>query len=219
MQRFDYFIRRLLLIIPTFLGITFICFSICLIVPGGPVEQELMKLKGLGGAKSQISSRQISEEMRQELRREFGFDKPLLIQYRDWLIRDCLGLYRRSYQYRERTALSLIVERFQVSLIFGITGFILTYLICIPLGIIKALRDGQPFDIASSIIIFIGYAIPPFAFGMLLKMLFCGTASWGFDLFPIAGFVSDNHESLSWSERVWDIARHMALPLLCYVIG
>jgi microcin C transport system permease protein len=106
-----------------------------------------------------------------------------------------------------------------VSLIFGVTGFVLSYLVCIPLGIAKALRHNQLFDLISSVIVFVGYAIPAFAFGMVLKMLFCGTVDVLWDIFPVSGFVSDHYAALPVLGKVKDVFMHMALPVFCYVIG
>jgi microcin C transport system permease protein len=103
--------------------------------------------------------------------------------------------------------------------VFGITGFILSYLVCIPLGIFKALRHDKSFDIISSVIVFVGYAIPPFAFGMVLKMFFAGTVEGLWDFFPVSGFHSDNFGQLSFWGKTLDIFDHMFLPVLCYVIG
>jgi microcin C transport system permease protein len=124
-----------------------------------------------------------------------------------------------SYKYNNRTAWELISERFPVSLMFGMTGFVLSYLVCIPLGIAKALRHGSRFDLASSVAVFVGYAIPPLAFGMVLKMLLCGTVEGLFDIFPISGYRSDGSEGLSAWGQFADLSWHMALPVLCYVIG
>ncbi len=222
MERLHYFTRRLLLIIPTFIGITFACFALIQVVPGGPVEQAIMRMKGLGGGESKLVSgavASISPEQRQALEKHFGFDQPFLKRYWRWLTRDRMGLRMESYRYPNKTAWQVIRERFPVSLVFGITGFLLSYGICIPLGISKALRNGSPFDVVSSAIVFTGYAIPAFAFGMMLKMLFCGTVDGLWDVFPLSGFHSDNYDTLSWPGQVLDTARHMALPVLCYVIG
>jgi microcin C transport system permease protein len=124
-----------------------------------------------------------------------------------------------SYRYPNKTAWQLIKERFRVSLIFGLSGFLLSYLICIPLGIFKALHHEKLFDFVSSIVVFIGYAIPAFAFGMVLKMLLCGTVEGLWDFFPLSGFVSEHFDDFSRWEQVKDIAHHMFLPVLCYMIG
>lgn len=222
MDRIGYFLRRILLVIPTFLGITAVCFLITQFVPGGPVEQAIMQMRGLGsgdiGATSDTGAA-ISDDYRKQLEIRFGFDQPLHKRYVKWLVTDRLGMRMDSYRFPNRTAWEIIASRFPVSLAFGITGFLLTYLICIPLGISKALRDGSVFDFASSSIVFIGYAIPAFAFGMLLKMAFCGTVDWMFDIFPVAGFHSEGFVDMTFSQKASDLLMHMFLPVLCYVIG
>lgn len=219
MERLEYFIRRLLLIIPTFLGITLVVFALIQFVPGGPVEQLLYQMRS-GGEGSSLDMRgAVSEDYRQQLEKQFGFDQPIHRQYLRWLIDDRLGMTWDSFRYPNKTAWQLITDRFPVSMIFGLTGFLLSYLICIPLGIAKALRHGTRFDLISSTIIFVGYAIPSFALGMVLKMLFAGTVDSFWDFFPVAGFVSDNFDSLSFMGKAGDIAHHMFLPVLCYVVG
>ena len=222
MEKLDYFIRRFLLVIPTFLGITLSCFSLIQFVPGGPVEQIVMQMKGIGAAESGAAASVISsitEEQRKALEEHFGFDKPFYQRYWKWLVTDRLGMKMESYKYPNKTAWQLIKERFKVSIIFGMTGFLLTYLICIPLGILKALRHDKAFDLISSVIVFIGYAIPVLAFGMVLKMLFCGTVDGLWDIFPVSGFHSDNFHELTFWGKAHDIFMHMFLPVLCYVIG
>lgn len=186
------------------------------------MEQVLLQMRGgargeTGGGGEARGS--ISEEQRKEIEKHFGFDKPLLVRYWKWLVTDRLGMAGASYKYPNKTAWQLIKERFPVSLTFGITGLLLTYLVCIPLGILKALRNNSIFDLGSSVIVFIGYAIPAFAFGMVLKMLFAGTVSWGWDIFPHAGFISDDFDQLNFWSKAKDLAWHMFLPLLCYMIG
>ena len=222
MERLSYFIRRFLLVIPTFIGITMICFMIIQFVPGGPVEQAIMKMKGVGGSSSDPGSAgtsSISVKQRKEIEVYFGFDKPIYKRYWKWLVTDRLGMKMESYEFPNKTSWELISGRFRVSMIFGITGFFLTYLICIPLGILKALHHNRLFDFASSVTVFTGYAIPVFAFGMILKMLFCGTVEGLWDIFPVSGFNSDDFASLDFFAKVKDIAMHMCLPIICYMIG
>jgi microcin C transport system permease protein len=222
MERLDYFLRRLLLMVPTFLGITFVCFALCQVVPGGPVEQALARMRGMGAAEAgrhTESGAAVSPEQRKALEKHFGFDQPLLRRYGTWLVRDRMGLAAQSYRYPNKTVGRLIRERFSISLVFGVTGFILTYLICIPLGIAKALRHGSVFDAVSSILVFIGYAIPAFAFGMLLKMLFAGSGEKFWDLLPAAGVMSMNYEFLTPWGKCKDLVAHFILPVSCYVIG
>ncbi len=223
MNRVTYLIRRLLLIIPTFIGITLICFSLTRILPGGPVEMKLMQMRGMdgggeaGGGGAGVA--QVTADQEKALKEKFGFDKPFHIQYLNWMIKDCMGLKMRSYDYPNKTAWELIKKRFPVSLWFGITGFLLSYLICIPLGIAKALRHGSVFDLASSLIVFCGYAIPSFAIGMVLKMILAGTVEGMWDVFPLGGFESPSAVEMSFWQRIGDRAYHMVLPVACYISG
>jgi microcin C transport system permease protein len=222
MERVDYFIRRFLLVIPTFIGITLTCFLLIQFVPGGPVEQAMMRMKGGtdgGQSAAAVNAASISEEQRKEIEIHFGFDKPFYQRYYNWLVRDRLGMAMESYSYPNKNAWQLISERFPVSLIFGVTGFFLTYLVCIPLGILKALHHNKIFDLVSSVVVFVGYAIPVFAFGMVLKMVLCGTVDGLFDIFPMSGFTSDNFGSLSFMMKVKDVFMHMFLPVVCYMVG
>jgi microcin C transport system permease protein len=223
MERASYFIRRLLLVIPTLLVITILCFAISQLVPGGPVEQMIQQMRGggAGGESGPVTagaSGGISEKQREEIRKHFEFDKPILVRYWHWLVRDRVGLRRESFLYK-KPAWEVIRQRLPVSLTFGLTGFVLSYLVCIPLGIGKALRNGGPFDIASSVVVFIGYSIPAFALGMLLKMFFSGTVEGLWNVFPVGGFHSDNLDALPFTLKVKDIFLHMFLPLVCYVAG
>ncbi len=219
MNRLAYLIRRLLLAVPTFLGITLICFALTRILPGGPVEMRLARLRGMGsgeGGAGAATVAAVTEDQRRELMRQFGFDQPFLVQYGKWLFRDAMGLRMPSYDYPDRTAGELIASRFPVSLTFGIAGFLLAYLVCIPLGMAKALRHGSKFDAATSVVVFVGYALPAFALGMLLKMAFCGTVEGFPKWFPLGGFETPGLRG--WA-LVRDRAWHMALPVLCYVAG
>ena len=222
MDRLAYVIRRLLLVIPTFLGITIVCFALTRFLPGGPVEMRLMRLKGLAAQSGNVAAagrNQVTEDYRKQLEEQFGFDKPVVRQYWDWLVVNRMGMNLPSYDYPDRTAWQLVRSRLPVSLWFGLASFALTYLICIPLGIAKALRHRQAFDAVSSVVVFVAYAIPSFALAMVLKMVFCGTTEGLFDLFPVGGLASDFDFAPSfWTaflDRVW----HMALPVACYVAG
>ena len=226
MDKLAYIARRLLLIIPTFIGITLVCFSLTRVLPGGPVEMALAKMRGVGGggggevvASTQMVGGNVTEEYRKELEKQYGYDKPFFTQYYNWLVTNRMGMNLHSYQYPNKTAWQLIKSRIPVSLWFGFTAFILTYLICIPLGILKALKHRQTFDAVSSIVVFVAYAIPSFALGMALKALFCGTVEGLWDVFPLAGVSSEFElEPTFWvwfSDRAW----HMFLPICCYVAG
>ena len=223
MDRIAYLVRRVLLAIPTFIGITLVCFSLTRFLPGGPVEMRLLKMRGMGatgevaGAQSGVAG--VNEEYRKELERQYGFDRPIWEQYWNWLVTNRMGMKLASYDYPNKTAWQLIRSRIPVSLWFGLTAFTLTYLICIPLGIAKALRHRQAFDAGSSLVVFVAYAIPSFALGMGLKMLLCGTVDGLFDVFPLGGISSDFDAAPGFWVWFRDRAWHMALPVACYVAG
>lgn len=177
-----YFIRRFLLMIPTFIGITFLCFTVTRYVPGGPVEQAVLRYQQMQADAGEVSGSagtgldnqgQISEEMMQKLREIYGFDKPVHIAYLIWLskvIRLDLGV---SDTYSV-PVWDLIKQRFPVSLWFGLTGFLLSYMICIPMGVWKAVKHGSAFDTVSSVIVFIAYSIPGWSAGIILLLLLGG---------------------------------------------
>ncbi len=224
MDRLSYIIRRLLLIIPTFLGITILCFSLTRFLPGGPIEMKLMAMRGMGGggeapAAQQQTAASVTDDYRKDLEAQYGFDKPIYEQYWNWLVTNRMGMKLTSYQYPNKTAWELIKGRIPVSIWFGAASFLLTYLICIPLGIAKALRHRQTFDAVSSLVVFVSYAIPSFALAMGLRMFFCGTLDGGGDLFPLGGVSSDFVTEPTWWEWFKDRAWHMALPVACYVAG
>ena len=222
MERLTYFVRRLLLVIPTFLVITMVCYGIVQLVPGGPVEQMLREMRGLGGGGEAgpmtAGGAGVSQKQREEIRAYYEFDKPLPVRYWNWLVRDRVGMRKASTLYK-KPAWEVLRSRLPVSIVFGVTGFVLSYLVCIPLGIAKALRNGGPFDMLSSVVVFVGYSIPAFAFGMVLKMLFCGTVEGLWDVFPVGGFRSDNFDTLPFLAQAKDIFVHMFLPVCCYVVG
>jgi microcin C transport system permease protein len=220
----SYFIRRFLLIIPTFLGITLLAFFIMQIVPGGPLEQEIMKLRmglaasgevavGTGGEAGAID---IPEEALEEMRRFYGFDKPVHIRYFTWLFNLVQLDMGNSYVFAE-PVWDVIVSRFPISVYFGLIGFLLAYSVCIPLGVFKAIKHGSPFDFLSSFLVFLGYSIPGWALGAILLVLLGGGSFW--DVFPLGGFRSEYWESLSLWGRIWDQFHHTILPVLAYMVG
>jgi len=224
MERLAYLVRRLLLLVPTFIGITIVCFALTRFLPGGPVEMRMMRMRGLsaqggGEATASAGASHVSAEYRKELETQFGFDKPVARQYWDWLVKNRMGLLLPSYDYPNKTAWQLIRSRIPVSLGFGVTSFLLTYLICIPLGIVKALRHRQTFDAVSSLVVFIAYAIPSFALAMTLKMFFCGTVEGLWNVFPLGGLARDFDVPPSTIVRMADCVWHMVLPVACYVAG
>lgn len=218
MERLNYFLGRLLLIIPTFFGITLVCFFLTQILPGGPIDQALSRIKQ-AAMETSDGVAAIPPEQIEYIKKQYRFDKPILMRYWMWLVNDRVGMQAQSYRYPHMSVWQVISERFPVSLSFGIPGFILSYLICIPLGVAKALRNGKPFDIVSSVVVFTLYAIPSFALGLVLKMLFCGTSDVFWDIFPLGGFESEGFAEMTLGEKVADRLHHMFLPMICYIIG
>jgi len=217
----DYFLRRLLIIVPTFIGITMVTFVIVNLAPGGPIEQLLRDIRfgaSMAGAEQMgsITHEGVNEEILAELKKQFGFDKPLLVRYGLWLGSLARLDFGTSFVYDE-PVIDVIVSKFPVSLQFGLISFLVTYLVCIPLGIAKAVRDGTRFDHATSILVFIGYAVSPLMLGVLLIVLFGGGSF--LDWFPISGLTSDMYEEMGWLEKIGDRIYHLVLPLLCYLIN
>lgn len=216
-----YFIKRFLLIFPTLLGITIACFLVMQVVPGGPVEQAIQRIKNAaksGGGDSGGGNLQanMTQDEIENIKRYYGFDKPVVTRYFLWLGKILQLDFGMSYVY-EKPVLEVIVSRIPISLMFGLTGLFLTYLICIPLGIKKALEHRKAFDQWTSFLIYLGYSIPSFALGIVLIVLFGGGSF--FNVFPVSGVVSDNYESLSFFGRIGDVLAHLFLPVLCYTIG
>ncbi|EED30939.1 oligopeptide transport system permease protein OppB [gamma proteobacterium NOR5-3] len=215
----DYFLRRLLLIPPTLLGVTIIVFAITRLVPGGPLERAIMEtqqmsMTGGGGGQSAGQGMAISDEQLEALKEYYGFDKPILQSYAEWLGKVVTGDLGSSYRYNE-PVWDVINDRFPVSLYYGIVTLILTYAVCIPLGILKAIRHRTFVDNISSVLIFVGYAIPGYALGSLLILFFAVRLEW----FPMGGFVSFNFDELNAAEKTLDLINHSLLPLICYLVG
>ncbi len=217
-----YFIRRLFLIIPTFLGITIMVFIVTRFVPGGPIEriiaeaQQMQSMQGgrTSGPSSVEQSQPLSEEQIEELKKYYGFDKPIFTSYVHWLgkvLRGDLGTSTRYYD----PVWSMIKERIPISLYFGVISLILVYSICIPLGIIKAIKHKTSFDNVSSLVVFIGYAIPGWVVGVLMLVFFA--SYW--EIFPLGGLISDEFEDFTLIGKITDIIWHTILPLLAYVLG
>jgi microcin C transport system permease protein len=217
-----YFIRRFLLVIPTFLGITLVVFVIMHFVPGGPVERQIMRFKMAmmteGGAAAGTGQMdvEIPQEAIEEMRRYYGFDKPVYIRYGLWLWNLLHLDLGNSYIYQD-PVWDVIKSRFPISIFLGLTAFLLSYLICVPLGVMKAIRHGSRFDFASSFIVFLGYSTPGWALGTALLVLFGGGSFW--NVFPLGGFRPSNWEFLSFGEKVFQQIRYMFLPVLCYMVG
>ncbi|HEX6297775.1 MAG TPA: microcin C ABC transporter permease YejB [Burkholderiales bacterium] len=235
-----YIIRRLLLIIPTLFGIMVINFVVIQAAPGGPVEQVLAELQQVGGAAAervtraggelaggaQVSPRGettkyrgaqgLDPEFIQELERRFGFDKPAHERF-FLMMKNYLTFDFGSSFFRDRSVVELVVEKMPVSISLGLWTTLIVYLVSIPLGIVKAVRDGSRFDVATSGAIVVGYAIPSFLFAVLLLVLFAGGSylSW----FPLRGLTSENWGELSLAGKVLDYLWHICLPVTAMVIG
>jgi microcin C transport system permease protein len=203
--------------IPTLLGISLIVFALTQIVPGGPVDQYMSKLKfGGGGGESGSATVAVSEELKQELNRLYGFDKPIHERYVKWMGDVVRFEFGQSYQYQE-PVIDVIASKFPVSLTFGIFTLIAVYSISVPLGVYKAVKDGTRFDAITSVLLFVGYSIPPFSLAILLIVFFCGGSF--LDWFPLQGLVSDNFDELTMGGKILDYLHHIVLPLTAFVIG
>ncbi len=221
----SYILRRLMIMVPTLLGVTVIVFGIINLAPGSPVEQKIQQLKfgGMGGGGGMAvgdagSSRDnaVSSEVIEALKKQYGFDKPIHIRYYIWLKNLVMLDFGESFTYEE-PALDVIVSKFPVSLQFGITSLVLSYLVCVFLGVLKAIYHGGKFDLFSSVMLFIMYAVPGFMLGILLIQFFASGNY--FDWFPIGGLYSDNYDDLSAFEQLKERIHHFVLPLICYMIG
>ncbi|MFT5658538.1 MAG: microcin C transport system permease protein [Gammaproteobacteria bacterium] len=215
----NYLLRRLILIPPTLLGILVIVFAITRLVPGGPLERAIMELQQLdisSGGSISIAGQDlaISDQQLDQLREYYGFDKPLLESFIDWTWKVLHGDLGSSYRYNE-PVWNVIQQRFPISIYFGLVTLVITYLVCIPLGILKAIKHRTLVDSLSSILIFTGYAIPGYALGSLLLLYFSVQLEW----FPMGGFVSFSYDEMATSEKIGDIIWHSILPLICYLVG
>ncbi|PYR81759.1 MAG: peptide ABC transporter permease [Acidobacteria bacterium] len=215
-----YFIRRFLLIIPTFFGITVAVFVIMQFVPGGPVERRIMQIQMAaaqgGGLAAARGAQSLPEDAIEQIRAYYGFDKPIHIRYVQWLWKVLHLDLGTSYVYQD-PVWDVIRSRFPVSIFLGLTGFLLSYLICIPLGVMKAVRHGSKFDVISSALVFMGYSVPGWALGTALLVLFGGGSFWS--VFPLGGFRPDNWEYLSLWGKITGQLHYMFLPVVCYMIG
>ena len=227
-----YILRRLLLMIPTLLGIMVINFTLVQFVPGGPVEQVLAQLEGSGdvfegiaGGGSELSgasdsgyagAQGLPPEFIAELERQFGFDKPPLERFLGMLWDYARFDFGESY-FRSISVVDLVLEKMPVSITLGLWSTLLAYLISIPLGIRKAVRDGSAFDTWTSGVVIVAYAIPGFLFAILLLVLFAGGSY--FQIFPLRGLTSDDWENLSPIGKALDYLWHITLPVLASTLS
>lgn len=220
-----YILRRLLLLIPTFIGITLVTFVLINLAPGGPVEQKLQAIRfgaaggggeGGGSSSSTRGDAAVSEEIVEALKKQYGFDKPVHIRYFIWLGNLARFDFGNSFTYEEPVT-KVIASKFPVSLQFGLASLFLTYLISIPLGVMKARKAGTMFDHVSGLILYFTYSIPPLVLGIFLIVFFAGSSY--FNWFPIGGLQSDDFDSFTFFGKVGDRLWHFVLPLICYMIG
>ncbi|MBP6646490.1 MAG: ABC transporter permease subunit [Burkholderiaceae bacterium] len=218
----NYILKRLLLMIPTLLGVLLVTFVVVQFVPGGPVEQMVAQLQGRdSGGERAVSSgagyrgRQgIDEKRIEEIRQLYGFDKPAperFIQMLGQFARMDLG----TSFYQHKDVWELVKEKMPVSISLGLWTFFISYLVAVPLGIAKAVRAGSRFDLLTTLIILVGYAIPGFVLGVALLVIFGGQLQW----FPLRGLTSSNWHTLSWGAKVVDYLWHIALPVTAMVLG
>ncbi|MCL2459256.1 MAG: ABC transporter permease subunit [Desulfobulbus sp.] len=217
-----YILKRLLLMIPTLFGIMLITFVVTQFVPGGPVERLMAQMSGYGAGGDTMSSglyqgnKGLDQERVEQLKKLYGFDQPPLTRFvtmmRQYLVFD----FGQSY-YHHMSVTQLVISKLPVSMSLGLWSFLIVYSACIPLGIAKAVRDGAAFDVLTSAVILIGYAIPGFVLGIALIVLFGGGSFWS--VFPLRGLVSDNWNELSAMGKVLDYLWHMVLPVTASTVG
>ena len=217
----SYILKRILLMIPTLIGVLTLTFVVIQFVPGGPVEQAVHDLRrgqseGGGGGFGLRTHTGVDAQQVEQLKKLYGFDKPPLQRY--FLM---LGKFARfdlgeSY-FRHQSVWSLIVSKLPVSISIGLWTFFITYLISVPLGIAKAVRNGSKFDVATSLVVLVGFAIPGFVLGVLLLVLFGGGSFW--QLFPLRNLTSDNWAALSLGGKILDYLWHITLPVTASVVG
>ncbi len=228
-----YILRRLLLVIPTLIGIMIINFTLTQFVPGGPIEQIIARMEGGGdvfegisggstemvqtGAEDKyVGARGLPQDFIDELEREFGFDKPPLERFLNMMWNYIQFDFGESY-FRSISVIDLVLEKMPVSITLGLWSTVIAYLVSIPLGIRKAVKDGSSFDTWTSGLIIVAYAIPGFLFAILLLVLFAGGSYW--QIFPLRGLTSDNWEELSLLGKVADYFWHITLPVLASTIS
>jgi microcin C transport system permease protein len=242
---FAYIIRRLLLIVPTLFGIMVVNFIIVQAAPGGPVEQTIARISGTaveatarisgtgadapaGGQQAQQGqqggdsvstyrgARGLDPALIKEIERLYGFDKPAHERFLQMMGNYLRFDFGESF-FRNRDVVDLVIEKMPVSISLGLWTTLLIYLISIPLGVAKAVRDGTRFDVWTSAVVIVGYAIPGFLFAILLVVLFAGGSF--LDIFPLRGLTSPNWDDMSWLARIADYFWHITLPVTALVIG
>ncbi|MCY4380231.1 MAG: ABC transporter permease subunit [Proteobacteria bacterium] len=202
--------------IPTVFGISCVMFALTQIMPGGPIDRIVQRVKFGSMGSSGTDSGGISEDFHQALIAHYGYDKPPVARYFHWVGSVLRGDLGESFEYEE-PVLKVIVSKFPVSLTFGLFSFFLVYLLSIPLGIYKAYTHGKWFDSMSSFLLFVAHSIPSFILAIALLVIFAGGSY--FNIFPAGGLVSDDFHELSLVAKIKDYFHHIFLPLTAYVAG
>lgn len=224
---FNYLLRRLVMMIPTLFGITLVSFVIINLAPGSPIEQKIQQLRfggasgdgaGVSGASGLNSAGNsgVPAEVVEALKKQYGFDKPIHIRYLIWLKNLATMNFGDSFKFDE-PVIDVIVRCFPVSLQFGVLSLLLVYIVCVPLGILKAVKNNSAFDTVSSFFLFVAYSVPPLMLGILLIVFFAGGSYWSW--FPNNGIMSDNYADLTSWQKFVDRAHHFTLPIICYMVN
>ncbi|TSE20514.1 Inner membrane ABC transporter permease protein YejB [Tepidimonas alkaliphilus] len=214
-----YILKRLLLMAPTLLGVLLVTFVVIQFVPGGPVEQYLAEARaGLGhgseGAGFYRGGQGVDPKRLEEIKALYGFDKPAHERFGQMLVQFARFDLGQSF-FQNKPVAQLIWEKLPVSMSLGLWTFVISYAVAVPLGIAKAVRAGSRFDLVTSILVLVAYAIPGFVLGVALLVIFGGQLQW----FPLRGLVSDHWAELSWPARIVDYLWHITLPVLAMVLG
>ena len=217
---FAYILKRILLMVPTLLGVLLITFAVIQFVPGGPVEQYLAESKGSvggsaeGSSSSYRGSQGVDPKRIEQIKALYGFDKPAPERF--WLMIKQFVRFDLGKSFFQNKAVSaLIWEKLPVSISLGLWTFFISYLIAVPLGVAKAVRAGSRFDLVTTLLILLGYAIPGFVLGVALLVIFGGQLQW----FPLRGLTSSNWDELTWGAKVVDYLWHIAMPITAMVLG
>ena len=211
---FKYLIKRLIFMLPTLFGITLVCFVIINLAPGSPVEQALSRIRFASGGGGSANAG-VSDEVLDAIKKQYGFDKPLHMRYLIWLKNIATLDFGESFKYHQ-PVVEVIADKLPISLQFGLASVILIYLISLPLGIAKAVKDGSDFDMLTSVGLMVSYSIPPLILGILLRMYLAG--GHFLSIFPVGELYSDQYHDLSLTGKILDRAHHFVLPLTCYVL-
>lgn len=219
-----YILKRILLMIPTLIGVMLITFIVTQFVPGGPVEKLVAEVEGYGAGGGEVVSggslyrgdSGLDTEQLESLKKLYGFDKPPMQRFFTMMGNYLVFDFGDSYYYRT-SVVELVISKLPVSMSLGLWSFLIVYGVCIPLGIKKAVSDGSRFDVVSSTVILIGYAIPGFVLGIALIVFFGGGSFW--NIFPLRGIVSDDWSELSLVMKVLDYLWHMVLPITASAVG